>query len=283
MTKKTILIIILTTLLSASAIIAALCIKGNSLNTEETTPAVLIIDKPDNTHISEDSDAVAPDSHTVSDFTGESDKPQTESSDSSESETESSDQSTEDNPPPISINNSAPVPEYEFIGLTNPECGYDCDKMLAAMYEQMDKTTEDLGFDTPWCALWLTAHLRENNVTVYGANPCAVVISALENGQGTYYNFREENYNSLVENELSEEGLKRVEQTTRDKVTPCRGDIIIYHWTDDTEYNWSHIGVATSYDEENNILHTCEGNVDEGVVGYRNRYYDANIAGILRF
>lgn len=179
------------------------------------------------------------------------------------------------------------------------ERGYDYETMIASMESELGMNSSDMGYLLPWCTFWLTAHLRAVGVDVSGGYACDVVVTALNNGIGEYYSFRKKNTDSLPDLGLSDEGMKLVHQVSRKDVTPERGDIILYRWVEDEEYNWSHVGVVKDYDPKTKTIFTIEGNTltpeddatDDPIiedddsrrhVENRERAYDANVVGILR-
>ena len=163
--------------------------------------------------------------------------------------------------------------------------GYDVEAVIAAAQSQLGMTGSQLGYTDDWCAYYASDLLRNAGVNISrSAYPRDIVISALNNGLGTFYCFRDNNLTSLKKNGLSKSGLNRVTSTTRSNVTPQRGDIITYLWTsdDDGYINWSHVGIVTGYDASTNTIYTVEGNTSGGKVANRSRSYNSEVVGLLR-
>lgn len=161
--------------------------------------------------------------------------------------------------------------------------GYDYETVISNMYADLGKDGSDLGYYVAWCAYYVCDQLRRAGVDISReGNPCDLVLAAVNNGMGTYYNFRDKNYDSLVYWGLNSTGKQRVVRTSRDYVTPQRGDIIIYRWSDESSaYNWSHTGIVTGY--SNGTVYTVEGNTGSyGTVMTRSRDYNYEVVGLLR-
>lgn len=177
------------------------------------------------------------------------------------------------------------------IGSTREEssaassCGYDAESVIEAALKQVGKTGKQLGYNVPWCAYYVSDLLIDAGVKISrSANPRDLTISATNKELGAFYCFRDKNLTSLKNNGISKTGLKHVVSTTRDKVTPQRGDIVIFLWSsdDDGTTNWSHVGIVTGYNSKTGVISTVEGNTSGGKVAERSRNYDGSVVGILR-
>lgn len=163
---------------------------------------------------------------------------------------------------------------------TSSSSKYNADAVISAAKKNTGKTGSQLGYNVAWCAYYVSDILRSNGVSIArAANPRDLVVNALNSGLGKYYSFRTKNTQNLKQN-----GLKRTDlvvDTSRNNVTPQKGDIIIYLWPEDTaSYNWSHVGIAQSYSK--GTIKTIEGNTSGGKVAERDRSYDSSVVGILR-
>lgn len=164
--------------------------------------------------------------------------------------------------------------------------GYDVEGVIAAAQSQLGMTGPQLGYTGDWCAYYASDLLRNAGVNISrSAFPRDIVISALNNGLGTFYCFRDENLTSLRNNGLSDSGLSRVVSTTRGSITPQRGDIVCFLFDKDNNgyYNWSHVGIVTGYDASTNTLFSIDGNTTNSlIVANRDRAYDRQVVGLLR-
>lgn len=145
-------------------------------------------------------------------------------------------------------------------------------------------TRKDMGYSCDWCTLAISDGLRSAGYSICRSyNPRDLVIDICDNhSMGTFYCFRDKNVQSLKNNGMSSSGLKRVKSVSRSDVTPSRGDIVIYLWKGDTQYNWSHCGIILDYDPIGNKITTIEGNTSGGVMSTRTRSYSSEVVGILR-
>lgn len=146
--------------------------------------------------------------------------------------------------------------------------------------KDLGKTRSQLGYTTDWCAYWVSDLLRANGVSISKAGtPRDVVKNVLNANKGTYYSFHSANVTSLKQNGLK--NTSRIVQTSRSSVTPQKGDILIFLWTEDVgTYNWSHTGFVQSFSD--NTIKTIEGNTSGGIVAEKNRAYDSTVVGVLR-
>lgn len=154
------------------------------------------------------------------------------------------------------------------------------DEIIADARKDLGKTRSQLGYTTDWCAYWVSDLLRANGVSISKAGtPRDVVKNVLNANKGTYYSFRSANVASLKQNGLK--NTSRIVQTSRSSVTPQKGDILIFLWTEDVgTYNWSHTGFVQSFSD--NTIKTIEGNTSGGIVAEKNRAYDSTVVGVLR-
>ncbi len=163
--------------------------------------------------------------------------------------------------------------------------GYNVESVIAAAQAQLGMRKSNLGYTDDWCAYYVSDLLRNAGVNIKrSANPRDLTISALNNGLGKFYCFRDNNITSLRKNGISGSGLNRVQRVSRNQVTPQRGDIIMYLWADDDDgiTNWSHVGIVTGYDARTNTVYTVEGNTSGGKVANRARNYNSEVVGLLR-
>lgn len=168
----------------------------------------------------------------------------------------------------------------ESVGNATHSSGYNVGSILNLASKDLGKTRAQLGYKVDYCTLWLTSVIRSSGVSLKSAaNPRDLVVYALNSGLGTYYSFRSTNTTNLKQN-----GLKRTDlvvNSSRNKVTPQPGDIVVYLWNEDVgRYNWSHCGFVKSFSQ--NTIKTIEGNTSGGIVAERNRPYDSTVVGILR-
>ena len=160
---------------------------------------------------------------------------------------------------------------------------YDYETVIANMSADLGKDGPDLGYYDAWCAYYVSDQLRRVGINIgCQPTPCDVVLEALNRGYGTYYSFREKNYDSLCYWGLSSSGKQRVVHTDRGSVTPQRGDIIIYRFNnEESRYQWSHVGIVTGF--SGNTVYTIEGNTGRSLtVMNRTRDYNCEVVGLLR-
>lgn len=153
--------------------------------------------------------------------------------------------------------------------------------ILASAEANVGKTGSQLGYNTAWCAYYVSDILRSNGVSISrAANPRDLVKTVLQNNLGTYYSFRPQNVANLKANGYNTSA--GIVETSRSNFTPQPGDIVIYLWSADVgSYNWSHTGFVKSY--SNGTLETIEGNTSRGVCASRTRTYGSDeVVGILR-
>ena len=141
---------------------------------------------------------------------------------------------------------------------------------------------DDMGYKYDWCTAALCDAMIDSGYDICRTwNTCDFVIDICDNhGMGTFYCFRNANYQSLKNNGMSKSGFNHVIKTSRSDFTPQRGDIVVYRWSDDFGYNWSHIGIITNY--SNGTLYTIDANTSGGKVAKRTRSYNSEVVGILR-
>lgn len=152
--------------------------------------------------------------------------------------------------------------------------------LIESARTDLGKTGRQLGYTSPWCALWASDKIRANGVsTTRAGTPCDLVKNVLNANKGTYYSFRSANVTSLKQNGLK--STSRIIQTSRSSVTPQKGDVVVFLWAADMgTYNWSHTGFVQSY--SGSTIKTIEGNTSGGIVAEKNRTYDSTVVGILR-
>ena len=147
---------------------------------------------------------------------------------------------------------------------------------------QVGKTKSDFGWSADWCAYfvcWAGRTAKANFPSSNLGTPLAVTQWFVNNNQGTFYCFRDGNYNSLIS--AGVKNTNNIRRTSRSSVTPQKGDLVIYLWSADVgSYNWSHIGIVDSF--SGNTLKTVEGNTAGGKVATCSRSYDSQVVGIVR-
>lgn len=153
---------------------------------------------------------------------------------------------------------------------------------ISWMVEREGWKKADFGYKWEWCTAAVSDAMKNSGYKICRTlNPCDFVIDVCgEHDMGTFYCFRAENLKSLKSNGMSKSGLKHVKSVSRDDITPQRGDIVIYRWSDDNGYNWSHIGIVTGYSKGE--IYTIEGNTSGGKMAKRTRSYNSEVVGILR-
>ncbi len=180
----------------------------------------------------------------------------------------------------ITVNGTSPVPTPAAGNATLAT------KILTDAGKDIGKTREKMGYTTDWCAYYVSDVLRDNGVKI-SRQPtgCDIVLAALESNLGTYYSFRNANVKSLKKWGLR--NTSGIVETSRDKVVPQPGDIVLFLWSNDADngYNWSHVGFVESFSD--GIVHTIEGNTNTnihstGLVARKDRGYNSTIVGILR-
>lgn len=152
-------------------------------------------------------------------------------------------------------------------------CNFDIDYLLTFVKRDIGKKGKEMGYTTDWCAFYINNLLKKVNISL-GYTPCPddVVIKAVNADKGVYYSFREKNTNS-IRSKLTSVGLGNIVNTDRTKVTPKKGDIVVYLWNKDKErYNWSHIGLAM--DLRGDYLYTVEGNTSNNITAFEDDDYD---------
>lgn len=164
------------------------------------------------------------------------------------------------------------------------------DDVVAVALAQVGKTGRDLGYSYEWCAsfvTWVGRTARQNYPTMDLYTPKAVAEWFINNGAGTFYCFRKENYDSLSLSGTASRDAYVL--TNRSAVVPRKGDLVCYLWPHDIEagYNWSHIGILVE-DYEGGTLRSVEGNTGsldslyDRCVLIQGRAYDASVVGIIR-
>lgn len=160
---------------------------------------------------------------------------------------------------------------------------YDYETLIANMTADLGKDRYDLGYYDEYCAYYVSDQLRRVGIDIgFQPTPCDVVLGALNRGYGTYYSFREKNYDSLCKWGLSSSGKQRVVHTDRGSVTPQRGDIVIFRFSwESSKYQWSHCGVVTGFD--GSTVYSIDGNTGSSLtVMNRARDYNYEVVGLLR-
>lgn len=151
---------------------------------------------------------------------------------------------------------------------------------------QKNKVRKDFGYNTDWCAYfvcWAGRTAKADFPKYNLSTPLAVAQWFVNNNKGTFYCFRDANYNSLIKAGVTNKS--NIVRTSRSKFTPKKGDLICYLWSYDAkQYNWSHIGIVTADYAGKGLVSTVEGNTGGGTgkVATFNRYYNSQVVGIIR-
>lgn len=164
------------------------------------------------------------------------------------------------------------------------------DKVVSVALAQKGKTGPQFGWYQDWCAYFVCWAGRTAGADFPKSNlpwPPSIVSWFVHNNKGTFYCFRDENYSDLAkplehpEYKLGKEDLNKIVRKSQSSITPKKGDLICFRWTDAGIHNWSHIGIVT--DVRNGFIYTVEGNCG-GRVATRQYAYPGNsqIVGLIR-
>lgn len=164
--------------------------------------------------------------------------------------------------------------------------GNQAKDVVAVATAQKGLTRKDFGYTEDWCAYfvcWAGRTAGANFPKTNLPNPREIARWFVNNNAGTFYYFRDANYQNLVDTGTVKNKNLCV-KSSRNSFSPQEGDLIIYRWSDEApQYNWSHIGIVTGY-PGNGLVSTVEGNVGggQGKVDTYNQYYDSQVVGIVR-
>ncbi len=166
--------------------------------------------------------------------------------------------------------------------------GNQAEDVLTVAKAQIGKTRSDFGWTVDWCGYFTgwsgyTAGADFPTTKTYWANGRMITYWFVKNNKGTFYYFRDGNYDSLVSHhaDLNSAALSRCIKSNRSTFVPKRGDIIHFLWNNaDASTNWSHVGLVDSY--SNGTITTIEGNVNDKVVKTTHKLSDTQVVGFVR-
>ena len=178
--------------------------------------------------------------------------------------------------------------------------GNEADDIISVAVAQNGLTADDFGFSGNWCGKflsWCAERAGSTHVSTKITGGLSSITQEIENGLGEFYCFSDSKtnitgqsiYDYLHSNNIftiSNTGLSRVNEVSRDNFVPRKGDIIVILWSNDYEPNepqFSHVGLVRSDYDGKGTVYTVEGNTSNGRVALKSRSYrDTQIVGFVR-
>lgn len=161
--------------------------------------------------------------------------------------------------------------------------GNQAEDIVRVAMAQKGQTKSQLGYKNDWCAYFVCWAGRTAGADFPQSDlgyPVDIARWFVNNGKGTFYCFRDGNYNDIIKRGVTQPN--NIVRTTRESFAPKKGDLICYLWSYHVgTYNWSHIGIVTADYTGNGLVSTVEGNVGNRV-GTFNQRYNSEVIGIIR-
>lgn len=161
--------------------------------------------------------------------------------------------------------------------------GNQADDVITVAAAQIGKTKSDFGWTVDWCAYfvsWAGKKAGANYPSSLMGTGRTLTDWFVNNKAGTFYYFRQENYDHLLKQNKNLKNLNLCVKSDRSSFTPVKGDIVLYRWNSaEANINWSHVGFVESY--SGGKLKTIEGNVSDKVQRCT-RSFNNEVIGFIR-